>query len=345
MKLVRISSMFAIATALTSSATWAQSSQDALPQSPAHQSAQDNGDVGDIVVTARKRAETLMNVPVAVSVIGASALERASATNLAKIAQLTPQVQIADRTTPNASFLSIRGIGAASQDQGIEQSVLVDIDGIQISRGRITALAMFDLQQVEVLKGPQSLFFGKNSPAGVISVKSKGPGDKLEGYIRAGYEFAANERVVEGAIGGPLSDTFGLRLAARYNHIDGWAKNVAPKGPIANPFDPSLPLPGRGSDRSPRSTEYNARLTAQWKPSSDFDATLRMLGAVTRGNGDGNNIESYCAPGKTILTSYGVSDPNSDCKIDGRISIGGVNPALATLGRGVDHGGGDHVHP
>ncbi|PJG47379.1 hypothetical protein CAF53_03330 [Sphingobium sp. LB126] len=339
MKKIAIGSTLAIATTLISATAWAQippGADSASTESPRGQ--QDDSRIGEIVVTARRQAESLTRVPIAVAVIDSSTLERSAATSLATIARLTSQVQIFDKSTPNGSFLAIRGIGAASQDQGVEQSVLVDIDGVQISRGRITGLAMFDLQQVEILKGPQSLFFGKNSPAGVISVKSKGPGDRLEGYIRAGYEFAGNERSLEGALGGPLTETFGVRLAARYNHVDGWVRNVAPKGPLANPFDPARPLPGRGFDRSPESTEYNARLTAHWKPTADFDATLKILGGVVRGNGDGNNVESYCEPGKTRLTEYGVADPYSDCKIDGRISQGAINPALAATIPGFRNG-------
>src|SRR3546814_4892772 len=92
-------------------------------------------------------------------------------------------------------------------------------------RSTVVLQGFFDLAQVEVMKGPQALFFGKNSTAGVISLTSANPTDELEGYLRAGYEFVANERVVEGVISRPLTDTLQARLALRGSQMDGWMHN------------------------------------------------------------------------------------------------------------------------
>ena len=165
------------------SPAWAQAA------SPADDAASSSHGLEEIVVTARKRTETLQNVPVAVSVISANQLQRNVAVNLDKIAELTPTVFAGRIISGTGAILSIRGIGSSPSDSGIDSSVAVDIDGIQLSRGRIITESYFDLKQVEVLEGPQALFFGKNSPAGVISIHSADPTSNFEGYIRGGYEF------------------------------------------------------------------------------------------------------------------------------------------------------------
>ncbi len=150
--------------------------------------------IDEIVVTVRRRSESLLSVPVAVNAIGPAALQRAGAVNLSTIGTLAPQVSFVRANSGAGAIFTIRGLGSNFQDAGVEQTVAVSIDGAQVGRGAIVNSAFFDLDQVEILKGPQALFFGKNSPAGVVSIRSKNPGDELEGYARAGYEFEARER-------------------------------------------------------------------------------------------------------------------------------------------------------
>ena len=173
------------------------------------------GDEGDILVTARQRSETLISVPVAVTAVTATQLARTGASDVIRIAQLAPQVQIARSASGGGASFVIRGIGSQPQEPNLDQTVAINIDGVLINRGRVAQLGMYDLQQVEILKGPQALFFGKNSPAGVISIISAAPTDTLSGYAKAGYEFEARERFVEGAVSGPLGGGFKARIAAR----------------------------------------------------------------------------------------------------------------------------------
>ncbi|RYE50490.1 MAG: TonB-dependent receptor [Hyphomicrobiales bacterium] len=186
-----------------------------------------NSALEEIVVTARKREESLISVPVAVTALSATDINRYAASDLTKIAQLAPQV-IIQRSGGSGSgaVIAIRGISSSTTDTGLSSTVSVNIDGTQISRGRIITQGFFDLQQVEILKGPQALFFGKNSPGGVISLRSAGATKTLQAYVRAGYEFKANERYIEGAISGPITDNFGFRIAARGTKMDGWMRNT-----------------------------------------------------------------------------------------------------------------------
>jgi outer membrane receptor protein involved in Fe transport len=288
----------------------------------------DRGNDMDIIVTARKKDERLLDVPVAITAIAGPALARAGISDLSTVGNMMPQVRFETvGGGGNGATYAIRGIGSSSGDKGIEQTVAVNIDGVQSSRGRISVLSFFDVQQVEVLKGPQALYFGKNSPGGVVSIKTAGPGDHFEGFIRAGYEFKADERFIEGAVGGPLSDTFGARLAIRASKMDGWVKNVAQ--PMISPFDPAVSL-RPAANRLPASRQFLGRLTLQWKPSTSFDASLKFFAADVKQNNELGPMETICTGDHA--SSYGQVDPNSDCKIDGRTSQGALPAEYAGAG-------------
>lgn len=286
---------------------------------------------GDIIVTARRREETLLDVPVAISAVSAVQLERSGATDLQKIGQMIPQVILAKTGGGGAgASFTIRGLGSSALDAGIDQTVSLNIDGIQISRGRLVAQSFFDIQQVEVLKGPQALFFGKNSPGGVVSLRTKGATSTLEGYGRAGYEFRARERFVEGGISGPITDTLGFRIAARGSKMDGYIRNVA--GPLAVPSAPDFPGVGAAHGRDPGTREVLGRLTLEWKPTNDFDATFKLFGDRMRDNGETAGTELLCNGNSRtldVLSGTYVQDPYSDCKLNGKRTLGAMNPEIA----------------
>ena len=294
----------------------AANAQEAAPSS-----GESAGALEDIVVTARRREESLIDVPVAVSAISAKALESAHVTDVTQIAQMTPQLLIAPASGGGGGTISIRGVGSSYLDPGIEQSVGVLVDNISVGRGRFIMASQFDLQQVEVLKGPQALFFGKNSPAGVISISSANPTADLEAMVRAGYEFEAEEKYIEAYVSGPVSDQLGFRLAGKFSDVNGWIKNVAPGG--ANPIYPFV-IPGPSTGDAPAYQSYSGRLTLKWEPTSDFDATLKVSGNYLKGNGD-DAIEGFCgqpalAVGQlsvlNLLTYQQVYDPDSDCSLN-----------------------------
>jgi TonB dependent receptor/Tetratricopeptide repeat len=105
----------------------------------------------------------------------------------------------------------------------------VNLDGVYYGQGRIINEGFFDMAQVEILRGPQALFFGKNASAGVISFRSADPGNHFEALARAGYEFEGKVTNFEGVVSGPVTDTTGLRLAVRSADMSGgYIQNVAP---------------------------------------------------------------------------------------------------------------------
>lgn len=287
-------------------------------------------DMDEIVVTARKRNEGLLDVPAAVSAVSARDLARYGVTDLTKIGQMIPQVNLGMSGGSGGGFLTIRGIGTSPNNSGFDQAVSMNIDGVQISRGRLITAGFFDLQQVEVLKGPQALFFGKNSPAGVISVTSKGPGDELEGYARVGYEFEADELIGEGAISGPLTPTLGARLAVRARKMEGFMRNLA--RPIANPYGESAGppiLPG-ASDKRLGEKSFDGRLTLDFHPAPDFSSVLKVQYSTFEDTGFASNWQGFgCAPGGSLVTVGGVTDPFDDCAIDKKLSRGDMAAELA----------------
>jgi outer membrane receptor protein involved in Fe transport len=282
----------------------------------------------EVVVTARKRAESLQDVPVAVVPITQAQLQNNIATDLTKLGELAPQVVIGRGVSGTGASLTIRGISSTSTDSGLDQSVSISMDGVPLSRGRVIGATLFDMQQVEVLQGPQALFFGKNSPAGVISMHSADPTSRFEAYAKAGYEFVADERFLEAAVSGPLTETLKARLAMRYDHMKGWIRNTSQSSP--NPFQPFAPMPGAtNGPRQPQGSDLAGRLTLVWPPDDTFEANLKLLLDRQKLNAHDAYTEAYCINGVTTQKELGVPVPYADCAKDRRKAVTAIPPQFA----------------
>ena len=306
--------------------------QSLMAQDASEEARSTSGQLAEIIVTARKREESLMSVPVAVTAVSGDALTQTGVSDLSRLAQLAPQVMVSRADSGSGGSFKIRGLGTPYADAGLDSSVGVNIDGMQAMRGNGVNIGFFDVSQIEVLKGPQALFYGKNNPAGVIALRSKDPTDRLEGYIRASYEFEARERMLEGAISGPLSETFKARLALRASKMRGWLVNRAV--PILN-----NPLMG-GFDTFPRDSKGNGgedimgRLTLLWEPSSNFDANLKIAAGKHKDNGTTGQLVCLDPNRRPLTFGLGVTpyaDPGSDCKMDKNFSQANM-PAQAAAG-------------
>lgn len=287
--------------------------------------------IDEIVVAARKQSESLVTVPVAVSVISGEQLDRVAANSLTKFAELVPQVKLFQGAGGGGASFAIRGLGSSFLDGGVEQTVSVAIDGVQVGRGNIIQLAFFDTQQVEVLKGPQALFFGKNSPAGVVSITTQDPGDYLSGYVRGGYEFVADERYIEGASSLPISDTLAIRVAGRASAIEGFLLNDAQPQPYF--FNATFTSPGAPHRRQPHGSDQVGRLTAVWDPSSDFTARIKVTAGHFENDDPGGAYQAWCfAPATTtsaLVRGVSYPDPTGDCAINEHKSTGTIPREIA----------------
>ena len=158
------------------------------------QSSQGDKNLEEIVVTARKRQESILKVPVVVTAVSQEKLENFQVTQITDLPKLVPGLVLAGNLLSIGPQVTIRGVGTSSFDPGVDQSVSLNIDGLALGQGLAFGSGMFDVGQVEVLKGPQALFYGKSSPGGVISLRTADPTDEIEVIARAGYEFEARER-------------------------------------------------------------------------------------------------------------------------------------------------------
>ena len=128
----------------------------------------------EILVTARRRSEADIAAPVVISAFSGEELARAGANDIYAIGQQTPQLLIGPASGATGGIIALRGV-ASGPGNANEQSVSLIIDGVAISNANAVRIGQFDLGQVEVLKGPQALFFGKNSPGGLLVFTSAGP--------------------------------------------------------------------------------------------------------------------------------------------------------------------------
>ncbi|WP_179504299.1 MULTISPECIES: TonB-dependent receptor domain-containing protein [unclassified Sphingomonas] len=210
-----------------------------------------------IVVTATKRAESLQDVSVAVSVANADTIARAQIRDLKDLTSLVPSLSMQQLQSPANVNIYIRGFGNGANNSGIEPSVGVFVDGVYRSRTAAQIADLPDVERVEVLRGPQSTLFGKNASAGVISIVTRLPQFKPGADFEAGYG-NYDALVLKGLVTGPVTDTLAVSVAAGRNRRDGYI------------VDPDTGRRSNGRNR------WFARGQALWQPGEDF--SLRVIG-------------------------------------------------------------------
>ena len=188
----------------------------------------------EIVVTARGREQRLQDVPVSATVASGENLVERNITDLQGLSRALPNINVSP--APLSDFVIIRGVGS-SVNLGFEQSVATFVDGIYRGRARSTRAALFDIDRVEVLRGPQTTFFGNNAIAGAINVTTRKPGQRLEANGTGFYAPSLGEYNLEAGISVPLSENFAVRLAGQQSGItDGYIYNsyLDKRGPHLN---------------------------------------------------------------------------------------------------------------
>ncbi|WBH17767.1 TonB-dependent receptor [Sphingomonas radiodurans] len=289
--------------------------QAAEPQAQA-QAPLTSGGLEDIVVTARRRAESVQDIPVSVQAISAEEIQQRDLTSLEKIAAATPQFTVSRSSNGAGAQLTMRGIGSSATSIGIEQSVAVVVDSVYYGQGRVINEGFFDLARVEVLKGPQALFFGKNATAGVISLTTADPGDRAEYIGRVGYEFRADQLYGEGIVSTPLTDTLGLRVAIRASKMwGGYYENLA----VADPYTTINSANGASTLRTapaaarlqPQERELIGRITLKYEPDDRLTMTVKASGSLNETVGNGWNYTPVnCNNGVT------TANPTYACRRD-----------------------------
>jgi iron complex outermembrane receptor protein len=181
---------------------------------------------GEIVVTAQKRAERLLDVPVAVSAVTADSLSRAQINDTASLSRAVPSLTFQQGQGSQSNGFRIRGVGSQLFSLGVEASVSTVVDGVVAARATQGFADFADIERIEVLRGPQGTLFGKNATAGVVSVITAKPSRTPTASIEATIA-EKNEYRVKGTVSGPISDTLAARLTGYYNDVGGYIHNVA----------------------------------------------------------------------------------------------------------------------
>ena len=183
----------------------------------------------EIIVTARKREENAQEVPLAITAFNAEQIESLKIRDLMNMSVGMPNVALDDIGTFRGSAnFSIRGLGINSSIPSIDPTVGVFLDGVYLGNNVGTIFDMFDVESITVLRGPQGILFGRNVTGGAILINTKKPGDEFEISIRTAVDGGGDggqNRYLMGSIGGPVSDTLGIKLSAYYNDDDGWFEN------------------------------------------------------------------------------------------------------------------------
>lgn len=279
-----------------------------------------------IVVTARSQQETLQEVPVAVSVISAATLQTARIDEAADIVGRVPTLNVQIGGSGASAQISLRGVGSSNISNAFDSAVALNFDGVLVSTQRLLQSAFFDVAQIELLKGPQSLFFGKAASAGVLSLRSAEPTASWQVGGKASYEFEENGYTTGGYVSGPLTDTLGVRVAGEYQDI---ARYVQLQDDV----------PAR--DRNKGLDNFIGRVTLDWKPSSDFSANLKLDYNRQRSQTLLGFTDIFCGgdglPDPSLLAVFGVSfAPTHDCNIgDSRFPTPDGNAAINTVPTGT----------
>ena len=287
-----------------------------------NETAEDGSEFGDrvIVVQARRQNESLQEVPVTVTAIGADVLDKFSVDNVADVTSRVPTLNVQVGGSGSGGQLSLRGVGSSNISAAFDSAVAFDFDGVQVSTMRLVQAGFFDTEQIDVLKGPQSLFFGKSATAGVFAIRSANPTPNWEVGGRASYEFEEKGYLLSGYVSGPVSDTLGVRLAAQWNDIDEF--QILQDGTPAVNQERGL-------------TDLIVRGTLQWDPSDRFDANLKVQYTKNENDGAIGTAEIGCGPNglpdPVFLLGGGVVIPGGhDCNVqDQRYFIPDAAPQLA----------------
>ncbi len=199
-------------------------------------------EVATITVTAQRRSENIQNVPVSVQAISSKEIQALGIKETEDLQQITPNVQIVNNSgAGNQPIVTIRGIGLNDFDSNNAGPNGIYVDDVYISAPSAQSFSIFDLNQVQVLKGPQGTLYGRNTSGGAILFSSNKPTDHFTTDLHLEYG-NFNTLNLTGAVGGPVSGDVDVRVAGVYNHSDGFMHNTLTDGPASGSDNEGLRL-------------------------------------------------------------------------------------------------------
>jgi iron complex outermembrane recepter protein len=181
--------------------------------------------IEEVVVTAQKREESAQKVPISMEVFNAQNLQLANRIDLKDLQASVPNLLI--QTSPGNDQIFMRGFGSAATNYATEQDVSMYLDGIYGGRNRQFMMPFFDIERIEVLRGPQGALLGKNTAAGAVSIITAGPTRDFQAGGTATYDFDRRGVDWYSYLSGPFTDGLSGRVAVKYTDMGGWIHNLA----------------------------------------------------------------------------------------------------------------------
>ena len=298
----------------------------------------------EIVVTAQKREQNLQDIGVSVSVFDGDTIRNLGVRNAEEIVEFIAGVQMNNTNGNSTPTFVVRGIGIQDFMGNSAPAAAVHVDGIYMASNINSGPQLFDIERMEILKGPQGTLYGRNNTAGTINVISKKPGQEQDGYLTASY--AEDEDVlIEGAIGGGISENLSYRFSARYENSGGfWDNENLPAGIEAAPQEPIFASAALGNTPLPAGTDnelgdidvYALRGQLLYEPDDSLSVLFK---------GHYSNDSSQQAPLTFVVTGAPAIDPVTflqlPCStivanpIDGIIDGGTSDPSVCVDGSGA----------
>jgi len=275
---------------------WTQSAGTTAAEAPASDTT-----LTEVVVTATRRAESVIDTPASISAITADALKPGGVQNISDLAEEVPNLSVGNQFGVNRTF--IRGIGLTSIDLGADGAVAFLQNGAQIPLPAEQLSGFYDLDRVEVLRGPQGTLYGRSATAGVVDMVTKKPTDDLEGYANVTFG-NYNDKLFEGAIGGPISDVVSGRIAANIEKRDGYGENLFTGTQIDNRDAQAV----RASLRIKPEEQLVIDFIVDYSHENDDDYAFHYFGPTTTTNAGLPAVALFGA--STIFNCCGTSNPN-----------------------------------
>ncbi len=198
----------------------------AMPLEAQQPAAEDSGRLDEVVVTAQKREQRLQDVPIAVSVVSGDLAENGAQPNIEALRALVPSLNLRKTNTTLNQALFLRGVGTINFAIAAQPSVAAVLDGVVLSSAGEAFGDVYDVERIEVLRGPQGTLFGKNASAGVVNIVSKRPGDTLGGYLDLGW-YEDDEKRLKASLDAPFSERLRTRTTITWGEFDGYIKNIS----------------------------------------------------------------------------------------------------------------------
>ncbi len=230
----------------------------------------------EVIVTAQKREQSLMEVPIAVSAISGEQMHDllSSSENIRALNGRVPSLVVESSNGRQSPRFYIRGLGNYDFDVNANQPVSMVYDEIALENSVLKAIPVWDVERIEVLRGPQGTLFGRNTTAGIVKIDSVKPGQEKAGYAMLSYG-SRGTTIFEGAFGGALTDSVSARLSLKYQTRDNWINNT---------------VNGPGDDFG-EFDEFAFRLQVLFEPNDNFSGLFKLHGF----NQDGSHPQIFYA--------------------------------------------------